>query len=132
MNKLISTLLLIFSICYASAHTQAAEYNIENIPNVHKQDKNRFVSDPDNLLSEQTRNNVDARLRAMMDSTSVEAAYVIVESIGNADIFDFAQELATKWGIGKKDNNNGLLILIVMDQHKIRFHTGYGLEAGVT
>ncbi|RYD93920.1 MAG: TPM domain-containing protein, partial [Sphingobacteriales bacterium] len=53
---------------------------------------------------------------------------VVVESIGEAVPKDAATELFRKWKIGAKETNNGLLILVVNDQHRIEFETGYGLE----
>ncbi|MDD2950082.1 MAG: TPM domain-containing protein, partial [Sulfuricurvum sp.] len=42
------------------------------------------------------------------------------------------QQLFKRWGIGHKDRNDGLLILLVNDQHVVRLHTGYGLEGTLT
>ena len=56
----------------------------------------------------------------------------MLPSIGENDIFDFSTSLFRKWGIGKKKSDNGLLILFVMDQHKVRFATGYGIEGTMT
>ena len=48
--------------------------------------------------------------------------------IGEEDCFNFCHQLLNKWGVGKKDKNNGLVILLVTDQRCIQFYTGYGLE----
>lgn len=68
----------------------------------------------------------------MLDSLEAqngsEVAVVAVNSIGYEDIKSFATTLFKTWGIGKSRNNNGLLVLFVLDQRKVTFETGYGLE----
>ena len=51
-----------------------------------------------------------------------------MESIDGNDLEDFSIETARKWGIGDKDADNGVLILLVMDSRDIRIEVGYGLE----
>ena len=53
---------------------------------------------------------------------------VAVGSIGEQDLESFSNELFARWGIGQKENNNGVLVLFVLDQRKIRFEVGYGME----
>lgn len=125
MNKLT---ILIFIIIASLTSMSASTYNIEDVPNVHLQDRNRFVSDPDGLLTAEARNIVDKNFRALMDSTSAEAVVVLLQSIGDQDIVDFTQRLFDSWKVGKSDKDNGLLLLFVMDQRKVRIHTGYGME----
>ncbi|HNI88433.1 MAG TPA: TPM domain-containing protein [Leptospiraceae bacterium] len=60
--------------------------------------------------------------------TSAEFAVIILSSIGEANPKDFAVTLFNYWGIGKKNKDNGLLLLLVMDQRRWEFETGYGLE----
>ena len=67
-------------------------------------------------------------LQNLEAKNKAEIAVVVLNSIGDNDIFDFGVELFERWGIGKKRSDNGLLILFVLDQRKIRFETGYGLE----
>lgn len=124
MKQIILILLSVLSIVCVKAST----YTIDNIPNVHLKDKYQFVSDPDGYLSNDAKNRVNQYMRALMDSTSAEAAIVLVESVGDTDIDSFAQQLFDKWKIGKSDKDNGLLLIFVMDQRKARIHTGYGLE----
>jgi uncharacterized protein len=104
-----------------------AQSTIESIPN-QKLINNSYVSNPDNILSAATVAQIDAILNSLEQQTSAQVAVVAVNSIGDSDIFEFAQQLFDKWGIGNASTDNGLLILLVQDQHTIRFHTGYGLE----
>lgn len=95
-------------------------------------DVRRYVSDPTSILSPAATDTIDAILGRLEKSTGIETAVVMLPSIGENDIFDFSTSLLRKWGIGKKKSDNGLLILFVMDQHKVRFATGYGIEGTMT
>ncbi|MEY4931521.1 MAG: hypothetical protein RI909_2245, partial [Bacteroidota bacterium] len=89
---------------------------------------NSYVSNPDKLLSDQTVVEINLLLDSLEKKTSAQVAVVMLNSIGDEDIFEFAQSLFMKWGVGKSNNDNGLLILFVQDKKTVRFHTGYGLE----
>ena len=114
-------------ILSTAAPAQTQVYTVETVPNV-KVDSNNLVSNPDGILRLETVRKMDAQLKALEASTTAQVAVVAINSIGDQDIFNFAQELFTKWGIGQKSNDNGLLILLVLDQKTVRFHTGKGLE----
>src|SRR5687767_6031003 len=104
-----------------------AQYTVESIPN-QKLIDNSYVSNPDHILDENTVASIDLILKSLEEKATVQVAVVAVNSIGETDIFDFAQDLFTTWGIGNKSNDNGLLLLLVKDQRTIRFHTGDGIE----
>lgn len=107
---------------------QAKEYTVESVPNVQVVNRNEYVTDPDNYLGNEAKNKINTMLSQLRDSNSVETAIVVLPSIGNDDIDDFATRLFTHWGIGKASNDNGLLIIAVMDQRQVVFRTGYGIE----
>lgn len=106
-------------------------YTVDEIPNVHVKNRLRYVSNPDGILSRHTVARADSIIQGIWDKTTAEVVVVAVKTIGNDDIDTFATELFTKWGIGKKDNDNGLLLLIVTDQRKAVIRTGYGMEGVV-
>ena len=118
----------ILSFLFTTTLLFGAEYTIETIPNVHLQNAKAFVSNPDAILSPSTEQQINLLLDSLQTKTSVEVAVVAVNSIGDADIKQFATALFEHWGIGKREKDNGLLILFVLDQRKITFETGYGLE----
>lgn len=116
-----------------AAGDSVKEYkSVDDVPNVRLTDVRRYVSDPTSILSPAATDTIDAILGRLEKSTGIETAVVILPSIGENDIFDFSTSLFRKWGIGKKKSDNGLLILFVMDQHKVRFATGYGIEGTMT
>lgn len=109
--------------------TNAAGYTIDDIPNVHIADSTRFVTNPDGVLTPAGEAQLNEMLRTLMRETSAEVFVVAVAAVDeNADVNDFATELFRTWGIGKKDNNNGLLILLDMGRKVAIYRTGNGLE----
>ena len=116
-----------------AAGDSVKEYkSVDDVPNVRLTDVRRYVSDPTSILAPAATDTINAILGRLEKSTGIETAVVMLPSIGENDIFDFSTDLFRKWGIGKAKNNNGLLILFVMDQHKVRFATGYGIEGTMT
>ena len=127
MRKILCIILLVFAPILAIGAEDKA-YSIESVPNVYAQDRRLHVSDPNGLLMQGTLAEINRMLTLLEDSTGIQSMVVMLPSIGQEDIFDFAHNLFRHWGIGNKESNNGMLIVYVADQRKIRFTTGYGLE----
>ena len=127
MRKILCIILLVFAPILAIGAEDKA-YSIESVPNVYAQDRRLHVSDPNGLLMQGTQAEINRMLTLLEDSTGIQSMVVMLPSIGQEDIFDFAHSLFRHWGIGNKESNNGMLIVYVADQRKIRFTTGYGLE----
>lgn len=77
-----------------------------------------------------------ARLRAIADDldrhTGAELAVATVRSLDGRDVADYANRLFRAWGVGKKDKDNGILILLCPSERKSRIEVGYGLEPWLT
>ena len=110
------------------ANLSGQSFTPESVPNI-KIQNNSHISDPSNILDEETYNQIDSKLTFLEDSVGSEVALVMLPSIGEAVPKDFAYKLFTLWGIGKKGSDNGLLILFVLDQKRVEFETGNGLES---
>ena len=110
----------------------AKEYSVKDVPNVLLQDARQRVSDPEGLLSPAARDSVNRMLASLKDEDGAEVAVVMLPSIGDADLFDFAHQLFRTWGIGNKKSNRGLLLLYVADIRRVRFTVGDGLEGTMT
>ena len=130
--KRIQAFVLAMLMCVAAWAADTRQYTVDDVPNVRLEDARQYVSDPASILSPAARDTISAVLSRLEQSTGIESAVVMLPSIGDADIFDFAHELFREWGIGKKKSDNGFLILFVMDQKKVRFTTGYGIEGTMT
>lgn len=122
----------LFLLILLSLPTLGASYTLDNIPNPKVYDSRTYVSNPDGIIQTTTVQEINILLDSLEKATRTEVAVVIVESIGNENIEPFATNLFKKWGIGKAKEDNGLLVLFVLDQRKIRFETGYGIEGLLT
>lgn len=127
MRNILCIILLVFAPILAIG-AEDKTYSIESVPNVYAQDRRLHVSDPNGLLMQGTQAEINRMLTLLEDSTGIQSMVVMLPSIGQEDIFNFAHSLFRHWGIGNKESNNGMLIVYVADQRKIRFTTGYGLE----
>jgi len=91
-----------------------------------------FVSDYAEMLKPEERTTLENKLSEFEKQTTNEIAIVIIESLEGDAIENVAQKVFTKWGIGKKDKNNGVLLLISLDDRQTRIQTGYGVEPYLT
>ena len=128
MKKVFCILFLAITPAFLLGIYSNQTYSIESVPNVYAQDRRLHVSDPNGLLMLGTQAEINRILTTLEDSTGIQSMVVMLTSIGNEDIFDFSHNLFRHWGIGSTERNEGLLIVYVADQRKIRFTTGYGLE----
>jgi uncharacterized protein len=87
-----------------------------------------LVTDYTNTLSAGDKMKLEDKLVAFNDSTSTQVAVVIMKSTGSYDINDYGQQLLRKWGIGQKEKNNGILVLVAIADRKMSIQTGYGAE----
>ncbi len=121
MNR---TLLIIFTLlisCLSFGQTQADNHKY-----------NRLVNDYANILNDNEERALEQKLVAYDDSTSTQIALVTIETLNGNEIAGYSFQLAEKMGIGRKDKNNGILILVAMKEHKMYIATGYGMEGVVT
>jgi len=123
--KNIYPLLFLFGV---SIQLSAQIYTIETLPNP-MDIENSYVSDPTDILTINEKEELNRTIAFIEDTSTIEIAIVIIPSIGSYDPKEFTYELFNKWGIGKADKDNGLLILTVLDQRRTEFEPGYGLEA---
>jgi uncharacterized protein len=116
MKKLLPFLLLLIS--YASW-----AQDIPPVPNPPK-----LVNDFTGTLTRDQEQSLENKLRQFDDSTSTNIVVVIVKTTNGTDVADYALELGRKWGVGQKENNNGVVLLIAKDDRKLNISVGYGLE----
>ena len=91
----------------------------------------RLVNDFAGILKADEAATLEAKLDAYNDTTSTQIAIVTMKNVGDYDVSDYAEKLAEKWQIGQKGKDNGILIFISAEQHKIWIATGYGMEGAV-
>lgn len=99
--------------------------------NLLKQKPSQLVNDLTGTLTADQLQALEHKLRAFDDSTSTQIAVVIIPSLNGRDIADFNIELGRAWGVGGKENNNGIVLLIAKNDRKLNIATGYGLEGAL-
>ncbi|HEX2606230.1 MAG TPA: TPM domain-containing protein [Flavisolibacter sp.] len=126
MKKLFLILTLLVSIC-AMAQIEKVIPNAPNPP--------RLVNDFANLLSAEQRDYLERKLVAYDDSTSSQIVVVTVEDLHDYAAVDYAVALGRKWGVGGKQFNNGVVVLVSTGggtgNRDAFIATGYGLEGAI-
>lgn len=113
---------------FCVAGVGAREYKVSEIPLVHLQDRTRYVSNPDNILSAAVVDSIDSALFTLEEKTGIQVLVAVVTGIEGGDCFDFAHRLGQENGVGEKGRDNGLVVLLSTDERCVQFATGYGLE----
>lgn len=90
-----------------------------------------YVQDYANLLSSQTKATINSVSRDLDSKTKAQVVVVTVPSLNGQPIEDYSLELLRTWGIGDKEKNNGVLILVALNDRQSRIEVGYGLEGAL-
>ena len=72
-----------------------------------------------------------ATAKALKTKVGAQVAAVTVTSTGDEEIADYALALGRKWGLGSKENDNGVVILLATEDREIYVAVGYGLEGAL-
>lgn len=91
-----------------------------------------FVTDNANLFTLDQKINLENRLQNIEKNTTNQFVVLTIKSLETESLEDYSLKVARENGIGQKDKNNGLLILVSKDDRKIRIEVGYRLEEFVT
>ncbi|OOR87741.1 hypothetical protein B0181_09810 [Moraxella caviae] len=89
---------------------------------------NQPVVDAAGVLSASEKAHLSAQLRAIYDERLAQAALVVIPSTDGVPIFDYALAVAERWQLGDKDTDDGLLIVVAINDRDLYILTGYGLE----
>lgn len=90
------------------------------------------VIDEAKILSPNVKKDIDLILKEEEEKSSNQIVVVILNSLHGYTIEEYSYQLGRYWQIGQKDKNNGVLLVISMDERKIRIEVGYGLEGALT
>ncbi|MEI6864384.1 MAG: TPM domain-containing protein [Candidatus Adlerbacteria bacterium] len=90
-----------------------------------------YVNDFAHVLKAETVQVLDAQLKNFEASTSNQIAVVTVPNMQGDYVENYAVQLYKEWGIGTKEKDNGVLLLLSVEEHKIRIEVGYGLEGAL-
>ena len=90
------------------------------------------VVDAAGLVPDQIEQQVDRELIDYKNRSGNQVAVAVIKTTGNASLEDYTIDLARDWGVGTKGKDNGVLLLIAYDDHKVRIEVGRGLEGELT
>jgi uncharacterized protein len=91
-----------------------------------------YINDYAGILDAATKNELDALVRSVESSTSAEIAVAVVESAQGLTVQQYANALFAEWGVGKAGQDNGILMLVALEDRELWIEVGYGLEGVVT
>jgi uncharacterized protein len=95
-------------------------------------DYNGPINDLAGVLSPEDIRQLEAKAIGYRDQSGSEIGVLIVPTLGDRALEDYAHDVFKTWGIGQKDKDNGVLFLVAVEEHKARVEVGYGLEGELT
>ena len=126
-NRCPIILLLLFVVVSIFSYTQVNAANSYPKPTELK-----YVNDyTSTTIDEATKNYIVSVGKELEDKSGAQEVVVVVDSLQGSDIQVYANELFRTWGIGQKDKNNGLLILVSLKDRQWRVEVGTGLEGAI-
>jgi uncharacterized protein len=93
---------------------------------------NGRVVDQAGVLSAESEAQLQALSERVEQKTGAQFVVASVASLEGYDIADYGYQLGRAWGIGQKDANDGVLLLVAPNERKVRIEVGYGLEGVLT
>ena len=87
-----------------------------------------FVNDDAGVMDEPSRAKLEAFLNQLKQKTGAEFAVLTVKSTAPMEPQQYKVKVFETWKIGKKGEDNGLLMLVAIEERRVEFETGYGLE----
>lgn len=87
-----------------------------------------YVVDQAGVIDPQVKAAIEDWLGELEQKTTAQVKVLTVQSTDGEDIFQFTQRHYDRWKLGKKGKDNGALVVLDVKDHKVRIHTGYGLE----
>jgi uncharacterized protein len=91
-----------------------------------------FVSDFADILTPEQEANLNARLTTLANGEGSEMSVVTVPNLDGDTVENYAVSLFADWKIGKEGKDNGLLLLVAIEEREMRIEVGYGLERTIT
>jgi uncharacterized protein len=90
------------------------------------------VVDQAGIMTDQSRNELEGKLKTLEDKSGIQLVVATVRSLEGNDIETYANQLFRNWRLGEAKKNNGVLLLVAPNEHKVRIEVGYGLEGTLT
>ena len=131
IKRMLVVVICILALVYLSEDEQPAVKNIQ-IPPKPSASSGIYVQDYAGVLSAPARSYLQNLGRQLEQKTTAQLVVVTVKSLKGAPLEDYSLKLLRDWGIGQKEKNNGVLLLVSTGDRKSRVEVGYGLEGALT
>jgi uncharacterized protein len=89
------------------------------------------ILDQANVLSSEEEQSLSAKILGEEKQTGNQVAVLTIPSLQGASLEEYSLAVARGWGIGQKDRNSGVLLLVAVDDRRLRIEVGYGLEGAL-
>ena len=96
-----------------------------------KPTENFYVNDFADVLTEADEQEILTKAVALNQQTTAQVVVVTVEDLGGEEAWEFALNLGRERGVGEKDTNTGVVILLSENDREIEIAVGYGLEGAI-
>lgn len=90
------------------------------------------VVDAANILPPEVEQRIEQRSALVEEQTTSQIVVATIPDLQGYDIADFGYRLGRHWGIGQKDTDNGVLLIVAPNERRVRVEVGYGLEPVLT
>jgi len=90
------------------------------------------IVDQANVIPAENRNAIEPKLADLENKSGIQLVVATVASLDGQEIEPYANELFRAWKLGEKTKNNGVLLLVAPNEHRVRIEVGYGLEGTLT
>ena len=90
------------------------------------------VTDQTGTLSSTERTALEAKLRAFEEKRGSQVAVLLVPTLGNETIEEFAGRVTDEWQLGRKGVDDGVLFVVAKADRKVRIQTGRGVQGTLT
>lgn len=131
IKRMLVVVFCILALVYLSEDEQPAVKNVQ-IPPKPSASSGIYVQDYAGVLSAPARSYLQNLGRQLEQKTTAQLVVVTVKSLKGAPLEDYSLKLLRDWGIGQKEKNNGVLLLVSTGDRKSRVEVGYGLEGALT
>lgn len=91
----------------------------------------KYINDYTNTISDDYKEKIVSIGKELEDKTTAQAVIVVIDSTDNVPIEDYSNKLFRSWGIGQSSKDNGLLILVAINDRAFRVEVGRGLEGAI-
>lgn len=127
MTRVATHLSLLFVLALAWAALAVAPVSAQTFPALSGR-----VVDQARLLDRETEAALTQKLTALETDTGDQLVVVTLNSLQGYEIEEYGYRLGRHWGIGQKEGDNGVLLIVAPNERKVRIEVGYGLEPILT